>query len=116
MTTPTLRSVPAAETLVDRAVRGDTAATGQLLKQLAPSMIRAARSLLGATHADVDDVVQQSLIGLVQSLPAFRGECSVAHFASRQARDCDSSYYLASTPVMQKQWTEAAPTFEKGGV
>lgn len=81
--TPTLRSVPAAETLVDRAVRGDTAATGQLLKQLAPSMIRAARSLLGATHADVDDVVQQSLIGLVQSLPAFRGECSVAHFASR---------------------------------
>lgn len=83
MTTPTLRSVPAAETLVDRAVRGDTAATGQLLKQLAPSMIRAARSLLGATHADVDDVVQQSLIGLVQSLPAFRGECSVAHFASR---------------------------------
>jgi RNA polymerase sigma-70 factor (ECF subfamily) len=83
VTTPTLRSVPAAETLVDRAVRGDTAATGQLLKQLAPSMIRAARSLLGATHADVDDVVQQSLIGLVQSLPAFRGECSVAHFASR---------------------------------
>lgn len=78
-----LRSVPSTETLVDRAVRGDTAATGQLLKQLAPSMIRAARSLMGSTHADVDDVVQQSLIGLVQSLPHFRGECSVAHFASR---------------------------------
>jgi RNA polymerase sigma-70 factor (ECF subfamily) len=46
-------------------------------------MIRAARSLLGSTHADVDDVVQQSLIGLVQSLPSFRGECSIAHFASR---------------------------------
>ncbi len=78
-----LRSVPPNESLVDRAVRGDTAATGQLLKQLAPSMIRAARSLMGATHLDVDDVVQQSLIGLVQSLPAFRGECSIAHFASR---------------------------------
>lgn len=83
MTLPTLRSVPALETLVERAVRGDTAATGQLLKQLAPSMIRAARSLMGSTHADVDDVVQQSLIGLVQSLPAFRGECTVGHFASR---------------------------------
>jgi RNA polymerase sigma-70 factor (ECF subfamily) len=83
VTTPTLRAVPSTETLVDRAVRGDTAATGQLLKQLAPSMIRAARSLLGSTHADVDDVVQQSLIGLVQALPAFRGECSIAHFSSR---------------------------------
>ncbi|MFZ5439936.1 MAG: RNA polymerase sigma factor [Myxococcota bacterium] len=77
------RPVPTSESLVERVVRGDTAATGQLLKQLAPGMIRAARSLLGATHADVDDVVQQSLIGLVQSLPAFRGECSIAHFASR---------------------------------
>lgn len=83
MTTPTLRAVPSTETLVDRAVRGDTVAIGQLLKQLAPSMIRAARSLLGSTHADVDDVVQQSLIGLVQALPAFRGECSIAHFSSR---------------------------------
>lgn len=79
-----LRPIPQApDTLIDRAVRGDTAATGQLLKQLAPSVIRAARSLLGSTHADVDDVVQQSLIGLVQSLPNFRGECSIAHFASR---------------------------------
>ncbi|MBL8914945.1 MAG: RNA polymerase sigma factor [Archangium sp.] len=71
------------ESLIDRAIRGDTAATGSLLKQLAPSMIRAARSLLGSTHADVDDVVQQSLIGLVQALPAFRGECSIQHFSSR---------------------------------
>jgi RNA polymerase sigma-70 factor (ECF subfamily) len=46
-------------------------------------MIRAARSLMGTTHADTDDVVQQSLIGLVQALPAFRGECAITHFASR---------------------------------
>lgn len=70
------------ETL-DRAINGDTAAVGQLLKQLAPGMIRAARSLMGSSHADLDDVVQQSLIGLVQALPSFRGECSPAHFASR---------------------------------
>jgi RNA polymerase sigma-70 factor (ECF subfamily) len=74
---------PVAAALVDRAISGDPAAVGQLLKQLAPGMIRAARSLMGSTHADLDDVVQQSLIGLVQSLPSFRGECSPAHFASR---------------------------------
>lgn len=78
-----LRPVLPLETLLDRASRGDTAATGQLLKQLAPGIIRAARSLLGSTHADLDDVVQQSLIGLVQALPGFRGECSLPHFASR---------------------------------
>lgn len=82
MNTPSRPLLPPTE-LVDRAVKGDTAATGQLLKQLAPSMIRAARSLLGSTNADVDDVVQQSLIGLVQALPTFRGECSLPHFASR---------------------------------
>ncbi len=80
--TPTPR-VQVPGDLVDRATRGDTAAIGQLLKQLAPGMIRAARSLMGTTHADVDDVVQQSLIALVQALPAFRGECSPSHFASR---------------------------------
>jgi RNA polymerase sigma-70 factor (ECF subfamily) len=71
------------EDVLERAIRGETAAIGVLLKQLAPGMIRAARSLMGTTHADTDDVVQQSLIGLVQALPAFRGECSIAHFASR---------------------------------
>ncbi len=69
--------------LADRAATGDTEATGQLLKALAPSMIRSAQQLLGASHADLDDVVQQSLIGLVQALPSFRGECTVHHFASR---------------------------------
>ena len=83
MTTPVPRSQQAPDLLVERAIRGDTGAIGMLLKQLAPGMIRAARSLMGSSHADVDDVVQQSLIGLVQSLPAFRGECSPAHFASR---------------------------------
>ena len=78
-----VRQLHSLESLIERAVRGDTAATGLLLKQLAPSMIRAARSLLGSTHADVDDVVQQSLIGLVQALPAFRGECSLQHFSAR---------------------------------
>lgn len=56
---------------------------GALLKAVSPWMIRSAQQLMGAGHADLDDVVQQSLIGLVQALPAFRQECSVVHFACR---------------------------------
>lgn len=80
---PTPRKDGRLAELVDRAVAGDTEATGALLKALAPGMIRSAQQLLGSTHADLDDVVQQSLIGFVQSLPNFRGECSIGHFASR---------------------------------
>lgn len=81
--TPTSRKDGRLAELVDRAVAGDTEATGAVLKALAPGMIRSAQQLLGSTHADLDDVVQQSLIGFVQSLPNFRGECSITHFASR---------------------------------
>jgi RNA polymerase sigma-70 factor (ECF subfamily) len=69
--------------LAERAAGGDVEATGELLKALAPTMIRSAQQLLGRSNADLDDVVQQSLIGLVQALPSFRQECSVVHFASR---------------------------------
>jgi len=38
---------------------------------------------------------------------------AVQHFEGRNARDCDAGYYLASTLVMQKKWSEGAPVFEK---
>lgn len=70
-----------ASALARRAATGDVDATAALLKRLAPGIVRAAHALMGSTHADVDDVVQKSLIALVQALPAFRGECSPAHYA-----------------------------------
>ncbi len=73
------------EALVAAAVAGDVEATAKLVRQLAPSVIRAARTLLGSDHADLDDVVQQSLIALVQALPSFRNECTPVHFAIRIA-------------------------------
>src|SRR5690349_7950990 len=83
MPDPTARKdLPLLE-LAERAARGEMASTASLLKVLAPAMIRAARALMGASHPDVDDVVQQSLIGLVQALPAFRADCSPAHYATR---------------------------------
>jgi RNA polymerase sigma factor (sigma-70 family) len=69
--------------LARAASAGNTAATQALLKALAPGMIRGAHAVMGASHPDVDDVIQQALIGLVQALPAFRGECTPQHFASR---------------------------------
>jgi len=62
---------------------GGISPTPELLRSLVPGMVRAAAAILGASDPDLDDVVQQSLIGFVQALPAFRGECGPARFASR---------------------------------
>jgi RNA polymerase sigma-70 factor (ECF subfamily) len=64
------------------AAAGDRAATGQLLRTLAPRLYRVVRAVLGGTHPDLDDVLQQSLIGFVQALPAFRGECDPLGYAT----------------------------------
>ncbi len=39
------------------------------------------RGVLGPQSADLDDVVQESLIAFIQALPSFRGECDPAGFA-----------------------------------
>jgi RNA polymerase sigma-70 factor (ECF subfamily) len=71
--------------LARRAAEGDVSATRKLLETVAPRMMRVVQVVLGGGHPDVDDVVQQSLIALVQALPSFRGECEPAHYGSRIA-------------------------------
>jgi DNA-directed RNA polymerase specialized sigma24 family protein len=51
------------------------------LKNIAPKVIGAVRAVLGGAHPDFDDVVQLALIGFVQALPAFRGDCDPAGYA-----------------------------------
>jgi RNA polymerase sigma factor (sigma-70 family) len=68
--------------LARAAAAGDSAATGQLLRLLAPRLGRVVRAVLGGHHPDVDDAFQQSLIGLVQALPAFRGDCEPIGYAT----------------------------------
>jgi RNA polymerase sigma-70 factor (ECF subfamily) len=82
-TTPAPRS--ADHDLARLAASGDLVATQRLLASVTPRMIRVVRAVLGSTHADADDVVQQALIGFVQALPSFRGDCEPVHFASRIA-------------------------------
>jgi len=71
--------------LARAAAGGDTAATTQLLRMLAPEMARVVRGVLGANTADIDDATQQALVALIHALPAFRGECSPAGYACRIA-------------------------------
>ncbi len=68
--------------LARQAGSGDSVATAKLLRMVAPRISRVVRAILGPTHPDVDDAVQLSLIGLVQALPAFRGECDPAGYAT----------------------------------
>jgi RNA polymerase sigma-70 factor (ECF subfamily) len=68
--------------LAKLAARGDKDATSKLLRLLAPRLSRVVRAVLGAQHPDVDDAFQLSLIGFVQALPAFRGECDPAGYAT----------------------------------
>jgi RNA polymerase sigma-70 factor (ECF subfamily) len=57
------------------AAGGDTDATAKLLRAIAPKLVTIVRAVLGATHPDVDDAAQHALIGFVQALPAYRGDC-----------------------------------------
>ena len=66
-----------------RAAAGDLAATQEFLAYVWPTLTRVAAGVLGARHADLDDAIQQSMIALVRALPAFRGECHPAGYASR---------------------------------
>ena len=75
---------PAIE-LAHAAGAGDLEATAALVKHVGPRVATVVRALLGAQSADVEDVVQQSLIAFVQALPAFRGECDPTGYASRIA-------------------------------
>jgi RNA polymerase sigma-70 factor (ECF subfamily) len=61
--------------LAREAAQGDSAATSKLLRAVAPKLVAVVRAILGGGHPDVDDAVQQTLIGFVQGLPSFRGDC-----------------------------------------
>jgi RNA polymerase sigma-70 factor (ECF subfamily) len=71
--------------LAQRATEGDARATRQLLEMVAPRVVRAVGAVMGRNHPDLEDAVQLALIGFVQALSSFRGECHPVHFAARIA-------------------------------
>jgi RNA polymerase sigma-70 factor (ECF subfamily) len=68
--------------LAREAAAGNGVATGRLLRLLAPRLGGIVRAIMGAAHPDRDDALQLALIAFVQALPAFRGECDPAGYAS----------------------------------
>jgi RNA polymerase sigma factor (sigma-70 family) len=71
--------------LARAAAAGDTEATRRLVVELGPRIVRVVRAVLGGAHGELEDVQQQAMLAFVQALPAFRGECEPAYFASRIA-------------------------------
>lgn len=67
------------------AASGDLQQASRLLRALAPRIASVVRVVMGRESADADDVTQQSMIAFLQALPAFRGECHPASYASRIA-------------------------------
>jgi len=53
---------------------GDPAATRRFLDRVWPTLSRVVNGVLGSRHPELDDVIQQSLIAVLQALAAFRGE------------------------------------------
>ncbi len=84
---PTATQDDAAEltALARLAGTGDPVATRRFLDRVWPTLSRVVNSVLGSRHPEVDDVIQQSLIAVLQALSAFRGECHPAGYASRIA-------------------------------
>jgi len=71
--------------LARAAAAGDEEAAGTLVAHVGRSMLAVVRRVLGRDCPDVDDVAQDAVIALLDSLGGFRAECSVLHFAQRIA-------------------------------
>ena len=71
--------------LVVDIARGDADALRTFLSAIVPQLLRVVRSVLGPTHSDLEDVAYEAAYAVVASLPTFRGEGTVLHFACRVA-------------------------------
>ncbi len=67
--------------VLEGARTGDPPAVRRFLDAVAPAMLGAIRAVLGRSDRDLEDVLQDALVGVVQALPSFRGESTVLHFA-----------------------------------
>ena len=93
------------DAVVAAARAGDPLAIEELLAMLGPSLLRAVRALMGPSHPDLEDVVQDVLIAVVDALPSFRGDCSLLHFAIRIATRRTTSARRRSRSIVG--WLEA---------
>jgi RNA polymerase sigma-70 factor (ECF subfamily) len=67
------------------ALDGDPACAHQLCIELGPVVLRTLRRVLGHGHADLEDVLQDTLIAILDGLDSFKRESSIRHYARRIA-------------------------------
>jgi RNA polymerase sigma-70 factor (ECF subfamily) len=110
---PSPREDPLAE-LAKLARAGDRDALRRLFGGLAPRVLQVVRGVMGPDNADVEDIAQNSLVGVLQALPSFRGESLLVYFAVRiatrtavAARRRTRRHDSAREPL--EQWETSAP-------
>lgn len=64
---------------------GGADAQRTLLAAVGPAMLKVVRGVLGSTHPDVEDALQESMVAVHFALSGFRGECTTLHFSCRIA-------------------------------
>ncbi len=71
--------------LVRAAQAGDAAAVDALVAVLTPTVLHVLRALWGTRRRDIETLTRDVLVSIVAALPAWRGECTLLHFATRIA-------------------------------
>jgi RNA polymerase sigma-70 factor, ECF subfamily len=71
------------DAVAQRALEGEERAVGELLAAVLPAVRSACKALLGSSHRELDDAVQNALIAFHRALVNYRFECSVLHYAVR---------------------------------
>ncbi len=79
------QAAPTPVELARAAAAGNLRAAQALVELVSPALARAVYSVMGPTHSEADDVLQQALIAFVQALPAFRGDSHPTTYATRIA-------------------------------
>lgn len=64
---------------------GSARAVETLILHVGGSMLATVRRVMGSRNPDVEDVLQDSVLALLDALRDFRGDCSVIHYANRVA-------------------------------
>ncbi len=104
--------------LAQRALSGRPRDLRAFLVAAGPLVLRTVRQVLGRTHPDTEDVMQEALMGALEALPRFRGECTTTHFVRRVSlltalnarRRHERRHQIA--PVADDTETEALPSHE----
>jgi RNA polymerase sigma factor (sigma-70 family) len=73
------------EVLARRAAASDRGAAEALARALGPVLLGVLRALVGRANPEIEDMLQESMLAVTQSIDRFRGECTVRQYASKIA-------------------------------